>query len=72
MKTQLVDLIKDEFAERIVLAELRGAIKNLKRDIKQSSKLKKPELWQKSDLEHNKRILAAMEQVYDYYGGNIK
>ena len=72
MKTQLVDLIKDEFAERIILAELRGAIKNLKRNIKQLSKLKKPELWQKSDLEHNKRILAAMEQVYDYYGGNIK
>jgi hypothetical protein len=72
VKTQLVDLIKDEFAERIVLAELRGAIKNLKRDIKQLSKLKTPELWQKSDLEHNKRILAAMEQVYDYYGGNIK
>ena len=72
MKTQLVDLIKDEFAERVIVAELRDTIKNLKRDIKQLSKIKEPESWQKSDLEHNKRILAAMEQVYDYYGGNIK
>ena len=72
MKTQLVDLIKDEFADRVVLAELRGAIKNLKRDIKQLSKLKKPEFHQETDLAYNKRILAAMEQVYDYYSGNIK
>lgn len=72
MKTQLVDLIKDEFAERVIVAELRDTIKTLKHDIKQLSKIKEPESWQKSDLEYNKTILTAMEQVYDYYGGNIK
>ena len=67
-----MDLIKDEFAERVIVAELRDTIKTLKHDIKQLSKIKEPESWQKSDLEYNKTILTAMEQVYDYYGGNIK
>lgn len=57
--------------DKIILSKLSEAIQDNKADIKTYKKMKNKESCQKEDLRNFKRTLQALEEVYDYYGGNL-
>lgn len=63
--------LNDEAIEDIVCATLKEHMKYLKKNIKELKKQKKLETFQQLDLGHDVSMLAAMEEVYNYFGGNL-
>ena len=64
--------IDPETADGIVCASVKETIEYLRKDIAVLKKVKKAEDYQKRDLAEQIRTLDAMEEVFDYYGGNLK
>ena len=64
--------IDDEVADQLVCSRLDVSINYLRDDIKKLIKKKKLAPYEKEDLADFQRSLAALEEVFDYYGGNIK
>lgn len=64
--------IDPETADGIVRASVKQAIEYLRQDIDVLRKVKKTKDYQKRDLADHIRTLDAMEEVFDYYGGNLK
>ena len=64
--------IDPETADGIVRASVKQTIEYLRKDIAVLKKVKKAEDYQKRDLAEQIRTLDAMEEVFDYYGGNVK
>jgi len=64
--------IDPETADGIVRASVKQTIEYLRKDIAALKKVKKAEDYQKRDLAEQIRTLDAMEEVFDYYGGNLK
>ena len=64
--------IDPETADGIVRASVKQTIEYLRQDIAVLKKVKKAEDYQKRDLAEQIRTLDAMEEVFDYYGGNLK
>ena len=64
--------IDAETADGIVRASVKQMIEYLSKDIDVLRKVKKPKDYQKRDLAEQIRALDAMEEVFDYYGGNLK
>ena len=64
--------IDPETADGIVVASVKQTIEYLRQDIAVLKKVKKAEDYQKRDLAEQIRTLDAMEEVFDYYGGNLK
>lgn len=55
----------------IILSKLSEAIEDNRSNIKKYKKMKNKKPYQKEDLRSSKSNLKALEEVYDYYGGNI-
>ena len=64
--------IDPETADGVVRASLKESIEYLREDIAVLKKVKKREDYQHRDLSEQIRTLEAMEEVFDYYGGNLK
>ena len=64
--------IDSDTADGIVRASVKQTIEYLRKDIAVLRKVKKAEDYQKRDLADQIRTLDAMEEVFDYYGGNLK
>lgn len=64
--------IDSDTADGIVRASVKQTIEYLRKDIAVLRKVKKAEDYQKRDLADQIRALDAMEEVFDYYGGNLK
>jgi len=64
--------INEAIVELIMKTELCDTIEMVKNDIKQLKKIRKREKYQQADLADNEEILAHLEAVYDYFGGNLK
>ena len=64
--------IDPETADGIVRASLKQTIEYLREDITVLKKTKKLEDYQKRELADLIVSLNAMEEVFDYYGGNLK
>ena len=64
--------IDPETADGIVRSSVKQTIEYLRKDIAVLTKVKKAEDYQKRDLAEQIRTLDAMEEVFDYYGGNLK
>jgi hypothetical protein len=78
MKAELAIKIKNmnvvidpETADGVVRASVKESIKYLREDIAVLKKVRKVKDYQKRDLAEQIRILDAMEEVFDYYGGNL-
>jgi hypothetical protein len=78
MKAELAIKIKNmnvvidpETADGVVRASVKESIKYLREDIAALKKVRKVKDYQKRDLAEQIRILDAMEEVFDYYGGNL-
>jgi hypothetical protein len=78
MKAELAIKIKNmnvvidpETADGVVRASVKESIKYLREDIAALKKVRKIKDYQKRDLAEQIRILDAMEEVFDYYGGNL-
>ena len=78
MKAELAIKIKNmnvvidpETADGVVRASVKESIKYLREDIAALKKVRKVKDYQKRDLAEQIRILGAMEEVFDYYGGNL-
>lgn len=61
----------DEAIEVIMCETLKEHMKYMKKNIKELKKKGKLEPFQKEDLGHDVAMLAAMEEVYGYFGGNL-
>jgi hypothetical protein len=64
--------IDPETADGVVRCSLKQTMTYLREDIATFKKAKKLESYQKQDLAEHIVALEAMEEVYDYYGGNLK
>jgi hypothetical protein len=64
--------IDPETADGVVRCSLKQTMTYLREDIATFKKTKKLESYQKQDLAEHIVALEAMEEVYDYYGGNLK
>ena len=64
--------IDPETADGIVRASVKQTIEYLREDIVVLKKTKKLEDYQKRELADLIVSLNAMEEVFDYYGGNLK
>jgi alkylation response protein AidB-like acyl-CoA dehydrogenase len=64
--------IDPETADGIVRASLNQTIEYLREDITVLKKTRKLQDYQKRDLAELVVALNAMEEVFDYYGGNLK
>ena len=65
MKLELDDVVTDA----IVVATLKEHMKYLKTNIKNHKKRDKLEPFQAQDLGNDTKMLAAMKEVYGYFGG---
>lgn len=72
MKNKVTLQIDDDVADQLVCSTLAVSIDYLREDIKKLTKKKKLDPYEKEDLADLQRSLAAFEEVFDYYGGNIK
>ena len=64
--------LSDEAIEDIMCATLDEHMKYMKKNIKELKKKKGAlEPYQAQDLGHDVKMLAAMEEVYGYFGGNL-
>ena len=63
--------LSDEAVEDIVCATLKEHMKYLKKNIKEHKKKDKLHPFEEQDLGHDVKMLAAMEEVYGYFGGNL-
>lgn len=63
--------LSDEAVEDIVCSALREHMKYMKKNIKELKKKKNLEAYQQQDLGHDVSMLAAMEEVHEYFGGNL-
>ena len=64
--------IDDEVADQLVCRTLEVSINHLRDGIKKLLKRKKLVSYEKQDLAHSQKDLAALERAFDYYGGNLK
>lgn len=62
--------IDGETADGIVVASLRDSMECLEEQISRLKSKKKLADFEKRDLAESVKSLNAMEEVYDYYGGN--
>ena len=76
MKINTIENIKIEIdsdvADGIVRASLMQNIYDLREDIAALKKIKKLKEYQRRDLVDYVITLNAIEEVFDYYGGNLK
>lgn len=72
MKNKVTLQIDDDVADQLVCSTLAVSIDYLREDIKKLIKKKKLAPYEKEDLADCQKNLAALEQVFDYYGGNLK
>jgi demethoxyubiquinone hydroxylase (CLK1/Coq7/Cat5 family) len=63
--------LSDEAVEDIVCATLKEHMKYLKKNIKEHNKKSKLQPFEIQDLGHDVKMLAAMKEVYAYFGGNL-
>lgn len=63
--------LSDEAIEDIVCATLAEHMKYMRKNIKELKKKKKLEAHQQQDLGYDVNMLAAMEEVYGYFGGDL-
>jgi ABC-type Zn uptake system ZnuABC Zn-binding protein ZnuA len=63
--------LSDEAIEDIVCATLKEHMKYLKKNIKELKKKGKLASHEEHDLGHDVKMLASMEDVYGYFGGNL-
>ena len=64
--------IDSDIADGIVCASLMQNIYDLREDIAALKKIKKLKEYQRQDLADYVITLNAIEEVFDYYGGNLK
>ena len=64
--------IDSDIADGIVCASLMQNIYDLREDIAALKKIKKLKEYQRRDLVDYVITLNAIEEVFDYYGGNLK
>lgn len=64
--------LDDEVTDAMVCATIKEHMKYLKKNIKELKKKKKLESHQQLDLGHDVSMLASMEEVYGYFGGNLR
>lgn len=76
MKINTIENIKiqidSDVADGIVCASLMQNIYDLREDIAALKKIKKLKEYQRRDLVDYVITLNAIEEVFDYYGGNLK
>lgn len=61
-----------ELADKIILANLKQAIEDNTRQVKElCAKSDNLKPYQIEDLNYSKNMLLHLEAVYEYYGGNI-
>ena len=76
MKINTIENIKiqidSDVADGIVCASLIQNIYDLREDIAALKKIKKLKEYQRRDLVDYVITLNAIEEVFDYYGGNLK
>ena len=76
MKINTIENIKiqidSDVADGIVCASLIQNIYDLREDIAALKKIKKLKEYQRQDLADYVITLNAIEEVFDYYGGNLK
>lgn len=63
--------LDDEVTDAIVCATLKEHMKYLKKNIKELKKEKKLSPHRQQDLGHDVSMLAAMEEIHNYFGGNL-
>lgn len=63
--------LDDEVTDTIVCATIKEHMKYMRKNIKELKKKKNLESHQLADLGYDVSMLAAMEQVYGYFGGNL-
>ena len=63
--------LDDEITDAIVCATLKEHMKYIKKNIKELKKKPKLESYQKEDLGNDVKILANMEEVFNYFGGAL-
>jgi hypothetical protein len=63
--------LSDEAIEDIVCGTLKEHMKYMKKNIKALKKMDELQPFQMQDLGHDVKMLAAMEEVYGYFGGNL-
>lgn len=62
-------ILDGDMVDQICTESLGQHIKYVKKSIKRLKKAKPLEDFQKEDLEYDTYILAALKEVYRYYGG---
>lgn len=63
--------LDDETIEGIVCATLKEHMKYMRKNIKELKKMSKLKDFQEQDLAHDVAMLAALEKVHGYFGGNL-
>ena len=63
--------LDDEVTDAIVCATIKQHMKYLRKNIKELKKKKQLESHQQLDLGYNVNMLASMEAVCGYFGGNL-
>lgn len=63
--------LSDEAVEDIVCATLKEHMKYMRKNIKEFKKMSKLKEFQEQDLGHDVAMLAAMEKVHAYFGGDL-
>jgi hypothetical protein len=64
--------IDPDTADRVVVCSLKKTMKYIREDIAALKQKKKLGDYEKEDLIEFAATLHAMEEVFDYYGGNLK
>jgi hypothetical protein len=67
--------LNDEMLDEAILKTLKWHRKNAKREIKRLIKLSEKQVlepYQQGDLDNFTRTKIALDEVYDYFGGNLK
>ena len=63
--------LDDETVERIVCATIKEHMKYAKKNIKDLKKKSSLKDFEAEDLGHNEKMLAAFQEVYGYFGGDL-
>jgi hypothetical protein len=65
-------IVNSDIFDTIMTRRLAEDIKSVSDDIARLRKIKRLKPYQQEDLEANLEILAALNHVYDYYGGHLE
>jgi hypothetical protein len=72
MKTLEDLIVNSDILDIIMTRRLAKDIKAVSDDIARLRKIKRLKPYQQEDLEANLETLAALNHVYDYYGGHLE